>query len=252
MNFNIDIDNIPVTQLQSMFPAMTPEQRKAAKAILRARTAESFDALQDEWRVKQMPSKMKKPVAVQIANMRGDYACGGLRIVEERVPGHTKIVPGDIVCVDMTWESVRGYLAKGFLQLCSDPVNRPLVYEDKFTAETFHVGRRNTSSENERARIQVCEERRIADAQKIQMELDEIRSEGGKAPTPNDALLIDQMHALEIQLETLRAKAGLRTDEPKTEGSEVEPSAPAETEDASEGESIGGVATVTRRRKRAQ
>lgn len=80
------------------------------------------------------PSKMKRPVKVRIPSYNGNYVCGGVHL-PIRGPGCRKILPGEVVIVDLEQQpAFANALAAGNLEVTVEPATRPLVFKDDLHA----------------------------------------------------------------------------------------------------------------------
>ena len=174
---------------------MTPEQRVVAKARLSAARAETFEALRDEWMAKLAPTNMRRPVTVRIREWRGEAVCGATHVLEhERIPGYRVLRPGEVVVVDLEWPEVSLGLARDHLELTSEPITRPVIYESTFDAETLHPGRLANMQEREQERVDEVLERQAETVEQLAREYAKRRADAVADPL-SDFNAIEQAKA---------------------------------------------------------
>jgi hypothetical protein len=129
------IDNIPLSDLSRMdLGTLSPEDRRQAKARMKASNDRNFDAQAEDWLKRQMPASMKQPFAATIP-INDRPAVGSLTFMSGRIPGSRKLAPGEVVAVDGDWPDVKIALARKSLELTTEAVTRPLVYATRYYAE---------------------------------------------------------------------------------------------------------------------
>jgi len=122
------VHDTPIEQLPNLLPSLTPDQRVAAKARIKATRKASFEAEKDRLLEKQRPKNMGRPFALKIKEWRSDPVCGSIFLVPSRIPGSRKLAAGEIIILDLDDDVVRDNMAWGHLEIVDEPPTRPLIY----------------------------------------------------------------------------------------------------------------------------
>ena len=146
--------------LRTMLPMLDAESGKMVRAVLAMRTTKKMQSRQKEWLEEQMPENMKRPYAVAIKQERDGPAFGGTAIVEEghRLPGSRKLLPGEVVVVDIDKPLIQRLLARGIIELSEDTITRPIVYPTSSYADYCNPNRVEVHAERDPLRAEQAAE----------------------------------------------------------------------------------------------
>ena len=205
----MDIATIPIEELTALLPTLSEDDLVAAKRRLKLANDANYAQLAQEWRKKQLPENMEKPVAVRVrmTQLQREKGYGGaVALLPDRVPGFRPLNGEDVVCVDLAWPEVRSFIARNSLEITTEPVNRPIVYDSALQANVTRPTEYKRKKRNEPDLLKQLLRGVRPLVDKIQTQLD-----GSDNPFRDDG--IETKAAAQITQQKIKAEVAAADDE---------------------------------------
>ena len=133
-----DLKNMSLEDLADAISYLPKEEAVKAKAMLGFGRKQIFRQMAKDWAEAQQPANMEQPYTVRIKQFQGQSVVGAVAFPPGcespgRITGGRKLMPEDVVCVDLADDGMRALFTKYF-ELTDEPLTRPIVYSTELQA----------------------------------------------------------------------------------------------------------------------